>query len=178
MMAVATAGTPSVCLWDDVARAYATRVPQVRRPRQDQAPRDDEDPETPAESAMETLPPPIHAADNFADIVPPASYSDPYAEDWEAPPSDAKAPADPVPATKRVVPAPTGSTHRSTEDLSDADRSAVPLKDAVVFVPLSKEAITDTGVPSHLVVPYTGKAKSTSYYICTYPTCNLPKGFV
>ena len=66
---------------------------------------------------------------------------------------------------------------RSAEDVVDVE-TVVSLKDATVFVPLSKDTITDTGVPSHLVVPYTGKAKSTSYYICTYPTCEPPKGFV
>ena len=64
------------------------------------------------------------------------------------------------------------------EDVSDVE-TAVPLKNATVFVPLSTETPLPTlEVLSHLVVPYTGKAKSTSYYICTYPTCEPPKGFV
>ena len=174
---MATAGMPSVRLWDDVARAYATGVPQVRHPRRNFIPSDDKDPETPSEPSLDSMPPHINAKANYADIVPPASHSNPYAEDWEASSSEASATADPVPATKEAAQNLAGSMLRSAEDVSDVE-TAVPSKNATVFIPLSKDTITDTGVPSHLVIPYTGKAKSTSYYICTCPTCKPPKGFV
>ena len=176
-MAMATAGTPSVRLWDDVARAYATGVPQVRRPRRNVIPSDDEDQGTPTEPSIDSMPPPFHAKANYADVVPPASHTNPHMEDWEASSSDASITTDPALVAKEADKNPVGPMRRSAEDVSDVE-TAVPLKNATVFVPLSKDTITDTGVPSHLVVPYTGKAKSTSYYICTYPTCEPPKGFV
>ena len=174
---MATAGTPSVRLWDDVARAYATGVPQVRHPRRNLIPSDDEDQGTPTEPSLDSMLPPIHAKANYADVVPPASHANPHMEDWETSSSDASATADPAPIAKEADKNPVGFMRCSAEDVSDVE-TAVPLKSATVFVPLSKDTITDTGVPSHLVVPYTGKAKSTSYYICTYPTCDPPKGFV
>ena len=100
---MATAGTPSVRLWDDVARAYATGVPQVWLPRQNFIPSEDEDPETSTEPSLGSMPPHIHAKANYADIVPPASHSNPYAEDWEASSSDASATADPVPVMKEAA---------------------------------------------------------------------------
>ena len=164
---MATAGTPSVRLWDDVARAYATGVPQVRRPRRKIIPSDDEDQGTPIEPSIDSISPPFHAKDNYADVVPPASHIDPHVEDWEATSSDAPVIVDPAPVAKETDKNPVGPMHRSApnvarsaEDVVDVE-TVVSLKDATVFVPLSKDTITDTGVPSHLVVPYTGKAKST-----------------
>ena len=159
-MAMATAGTPSVRLWDDVAHAYATGVPQVWRPRRNLIPSDDEDQGTPTEPSIDSMPPPFHAKANYADVVPPASHADPHMEDWEASSSDASVTVDPAPVAKEADKNPVGPMRRSAEDVSDVE-TAVPLKNATVFVPLSKDTITDTGVPSHLVVPYTGKAKST-----------------
>ena len=106
---MATAGTPSVRLWDDVARAYATGVPQVRRPRRKIIPSDDEDQGTPIEPSIDSLSPPFHAKDNYADVVPPASHTDPHVEDWEAASSDAPVIADPAPVAKETDKNPVGA---------------------------------------------------------------------
>ena len=47
--------------------------PQVRRPRRNIIPSDDEDQGTPIEPSIDSMLPPFHARANYADVVPPAS---------------------------------------------------------------------------------------------------------